>query len=420
MGEQNEFGAAPEAVESDGWSIVDGGMERESAADLAATLAADNPTPEPKDDPTADDRDAAGNDEATGDVAKPASGDSAAPAGDDAKPAASAQPAKQRPIERRVSEIRAEINALTGQRHRTKAEAEAAKMELADLQRKLEVARLDLAKAKSGQQPDGKSDAEPAAKPGAKAAPADDAALKRPSWKEFDAAGKDWDEFLEAQDAYLEARIEQSTGKAKAAFQSELDKLRQDADATAHEARIDGEHRARIAAAKSAHADFADAISNLKEVEATPFMEDVVRMHSDGAELLYQLGKNPDAAAVLASYDFTQEMFNAVMASKNPAGVLLALASDPDEFARLRALPSAQAMFALGALDARQSASGTRERPATRGASVSNAPAPIRPVGSGSKAPADDDNADDDEMPYEQWKAREDARDAKKHRIGAY
>jgi hypothetical protein len=416
MGEQdNEFGAAPEAVSSDGWNIVDGGMERESAEDLAATLAADNPTADPAadaEDQTAEDRAAAGNDEAAGDVTKPARA-GASSAGNPAKPAASAPAAKQRPIERRVSELRAEINSLTGQRHRTRAEAEAAKMELADLQRKLEVARLDLAK---GHKTDGdkQDEAAPvAAKPAY-------GALKRPVWKEFDAEGKDWDEFLEAQDAYLEARIEQSTGKTQAAFQAELDRLRQDADSAAHEARIAGEHGARVRAAKSAHPDFAEAIANLRDVEQTPFMADVVRMHSDGAELLYQLGKNPDAASVLTSFDFTREMFNAVMESKNPAGVLLALASDPDEFARLRALPASQVMFALGALDARSSASGTRERPATRGASISNAPAPIRPVGGVGKAPADDDDANDDELPYEQWKAREDARDAKKHRIGAY
>ncbi|MHB1260337.1 MAG: hypothetical protein ACYC2H_01335 [Thermoplasmatota archaeon] len=410
MGEQdndNDFGKAPDVATSGDWNIVDGGMEREGSDSLASTLAADNET---KDDAA----ETPGNEEASGD----GSGTEEPVVEATAKPAAEPEK-KQRPIERRVGELKAEINALSGQRHRTRAEATAAREELDQLKRDLVAAKAELATLKKGAEPSG---GDRDTEGGSKKTAAGDGALKKPVWKEFDEADKTWDEFLDAQDAYFEAKIEATTGKAQAAFQAELDKLRQDADSQAHETRVNTEHRARLTVARAAHADFNDAISNLKDVDQTPFMADVVRMHSDGAELLYQLGKHPEEAAILTSLDFTTTMFNAVMESKNPASVLLTLASDPDEFARIRSMPPAQAMFALGALDARhaQSASGTRERPATKGASVSNAPAPIRPVGSGGKAPAADDNADDDDIPFEKWHARETARDAKKSRMGAY
>lgn len=408
-----DFGAEPGTAQEGDWNIVDGGMERESSEQLQQSLKDDEPVTPPPD---------AGSDEGV------ESGDgivSPAAAAADAKPAAETPKAGKsgrEKIEKRIEELKAEINSYTGQKHRTRAEAEAARREAEVAKRELEEARKEL-EAVRGKLKSGKVDDEPAGdKPAAKADAAQKTTggLKRPVWKEFDEAGKDWDDFLAAQDEYLEARIEESTGKAREALQAELDRIRQDADQTAHETRISTEHRTRVAATKAAHADFGEAIDALRDVPETPFMRDVVRMHDQGGELLYQLGKNPEEALVLTSLDFTVDMFNAVMESKNPAAVLLALARDTDEFARIRSLPPAQAMFALGALDARHSsASASRERPASRGASVSSAPDPIRPVGGVSKASAGDDD-DDENVPYEVWKAREDARDRKKSQAGAY
>lgn len=413
--ETNQFAATPETASEGGWNIVDGGQERETAEQLADTLRSDDaPQGDEPVQPEGDQQAAASDQQADGD-------DKPTPAPVKAKPAQTPAPKGKRTMEGRVAELRDEVNTLTRTKYQTRREAEQAQRELADLHKKLEDAKRQLAggSTPASTAPDQSATPSGAAAPGKPAV-----ATAKPVWKEFDEAGKSWDDYLEAQEAYLDARIEASTGIVKQQFEEQLERLRADSDAQAHQARVDGEHKARIAATRTKYADeWPTIIENLKQVDVTPFLEDVIKGHPNGGELYVALGRNAEAAAILSTLDMTREMFNAAMASDDPSALLIHLATEEGEFDRIRQMPASAASYALGVLSARLSSTTAPARengPRPKGAPISKAAPPIRPVGAGSTASVEDGEGDEDGLTIEQWVARENKRDREKARTGAY
>lgn len=382
-----DFAASPITTSENDWKIEDGGMEREAPEDVARTLAdndepaspaGDTPAPEQAATTTSEPADADGNVEST--AATPQTSK-------DAKPATAEKP--KRTLEGRKAELLAEISRLTAQKHTLKREIEGsarpAPVRQATPQREQAAAPVE--------------------------------GLKKPVWSEFESENKTWDEYVDAQDAYLEARIGAATqGTVKAALERELVSLRADNERQAHDARIDAEFKTRMQAVRAAHKDeWAEIQENLKPIEASDFIADVVRLHPSGPELYYRMGKNPEAASILNSFEWTNTMFDAVMASDDPSAMLLHLAENEGEFERIRQMPSAAALFALGALSRSLDSSQARangSRP--RGTTISKAPAPIRPVGSASVAPSDSD--DDDDADYLSWFRKENQRDQERTR----
>lgn len=400
-----DFGTDPTVTSEDGWQITDGGMERETTEQVAEVLASrdDDAQPAPATEPDAAvEPDEAVEPDPTVQGAKPVT---------PSKPVEAAKPAQagekpKRTLSGRVEELRREVSGITAEKHRERKELDELRAEKQRLQRELTEMR------------GGKPADKPAEKPAAAAAPAGN--LKRPVWKEYEEADKSWDEYLADQDAYLEQRIERSTGEIKAAFQRDLDALRDRSEQDANEARVESAYRARLSAVREAHKDeWPEIIAAVKDIEVTPFIEDVVRLHPAGADLFYQMGKDPDAAQMLNTFEWTTTMFDAVMGVDNPSALLLHLANTEGEFERIRRMTPAQASFALGVLSSRLSepaparANGSRPQ----GKAISKAPAPIRPVGSASTA-SDTAAESDDDDDILSWVNRENERDRKNAQSG--
>lgn len=391
-----DFASAPEVVAEDGWTITDGGQERETADEIREALA-----PEATDAPAAES--AAPDTEDTDQGSDDGNERQAAPAKRDEAPA----PKPKRTAASRVAELQDEISRHTRTKHDTLREVTAAEARLRELEAKLAAAESKAA----GTAPE---------TPAQTATPATDGTLKRPVWKDYESQGKEWDDFLADQEAYLDAKIEQSTGVVKTQFEAQLRELQERSQDQVAETRVSAQHQARMAVVKASHPDFADAMAAIKTVPQSDFLRDVVRMHPSGGEFLYQLGKHPEEAAIIASLDLSVTMFDAAMRTDDPSALLLHLARESDEFAEIRSMPSAEQAFALGALSARLSSSPAPRASGSRGSgtSVSKAAAPIRPVGTHSKAQEPDADGDESED-YADWFARENDRDAKRRGLGA-
>lgn len=212
---------------------------------------------------------------------------------------------------------------------------------------------------------------------------------EKPVWKAFDEAGKSWDDFVEAQDVYVEAKVARQAWDLEQRVNSrvaQIEKSVKDGQRVSAEEKVTTTFVARRDEFKRTHPDFDTVIEALDGPEFsdqhTTFLHDVATLHERGPEILYELGKRPDDAAALVAYDWTQTMFDAVMASSNPSAMLLHFASNEADFERIVQMPPPKALLALGALDARLSTpADTRAHGSRTAVPVSKAPAPIRPMG---------------------------------------
>lgn len=361
------------------WELEDVGRVRATPEEVARDLAADFDTPAPPmpdadgdtveapAKPAEDHQDHDSLDE------EPEDGDPPAPKVEEPKPPKE----NKRSIDGRIKTKQAELGRIA-------AEVRAETARLARLRAEAAVA-TEPAKA-DDQAP------KPAAAPDADA-------LKKPVWAEFEAADKSWDDFLAAQDAYADAKIAAIEAKLDQKLQAtEQQRVERDA-----EVRVDAVFTARMDAAKAAHEDFDVAVDGWDEVPVVPFLRDAVKWHPKGAEMYYQIGKQPEVAAVLGSLTYTAEMMDAVMASPDPTAMLVHLAENPAEYERLVQLPARQALVAFGALDARLQAASSSAPVAPsrvdgsqkRAVPVSKATPPIRPVAGGSRPTSTTDDPDD-------------------------
>lgn len=212
---------------------------------------------------------------------------------------------------------------------------------------------------------------------------------EKPVWKAFDEAGKSWDEFLEAREAYDDAKLARRTWELEQNVSSRVERIErslQDQKRLAADERVATTFVARRDEFKRTHPDYDEVIDVLDAPEFSSehgtFLHDVATLHDRGPEILYELAKRPDEAAVLVSYPWTQTMFDAVMASTNPSAMLLHFASHEAEFDKIVQMPPPKALLALGALEVRLSTPVASRASGSRTAGpVSTAPAPIRPTG---------------------------------------
>jgi hypothetical protein len=105
-------------------------------------------------------------------------------------------------------------------------------------------------------------------------------------------------------------------------------------------------HTKRVEKGRAAHADWEDVVGN-PDIKTSPPMEDAILYSPVGEEVMYYLGKNPDDAA------------------------------------RIYALPPALALKEMGKIEARVEAALVKPGPTSRGPAV-RTPPPIVPVGGGS------------------------------------
>jgi hypothetical protein len=222
----------------------------------------------------------------------------------------------------------------------------------------------------------------------------------RPSWKDFEAQGKSYDEFEQAKDEWVLAEAE---SRALARIEARQQEERQAAEKDKHaefERAQTRQYAERLDAFKAAHPDYEQVVANLDDLEPPEFVEDVIKLHPKGLDVLYHLGQYPDLAEALedAVDTLTNPMFDAVMTSDNPAAFIAALASDASERTRIARLSPRQQLVELGRFEARLSASANGSRRPVPGSKA--APPPSHRAGSHSAgatraSSADSESVDD-------------------------
>ena len=148
-----------------------------------------------------------------------------------------------------------------------------------------------------------------------------------------------WEDYVRA-DVVYNTRQEVLRLQKEAEEKSAAEKRQQETQA------VLAEHAKRVEKGRAAHADWEEVVGNPR-IKTSPPMEDSILYSPVGEEVMYYLGKNPDEAA------------------------------------RIYALPPALALKEMGKVEARVEAALTKTGPAARGPAV-RTPPPIVPVGGGS------------------------------------
>lgn len=276
-----------------------------------------------------------------------------APAGDKEK--------KKQTASERVAEIQSRIAAETKALHDTRREREAEQAELDRVKKERET----IAKPAEGE---------------AKAKPTTDDEI--PVWSKWEEEEKgSFDEFLAVRDTALLKKAKGELEQAQAIEQHD----RQEREFAAA-------HAKRIEKIQGEHPDFLEKVrTNLADVPSSPFIDLVVQHHEAGPELLYHFANNPDDARIAATLIPSRPIADAIMRSDAPVELLAYFTQHQGEFERLSKLHPASALVALGELKAQLKSANTGSLATVP--TVSNAKAPIRPVGGSqkptSKAPDD-------------------------------
>jgi hypothetical protein len=147
------------------------------------------------------------------------------------------------------------------------------------------------------------------------------------------------------------------------------------------------QHDARMAAARTVHADYDAVIAANEDLRVPPALYQAIPFSPVGAEVMYHLAKNPDVADALLDLPISAPMRDAIMDSTATLApkLLSYLAEHPDECKRIASTPDPRAQLrAMGRLEARLDVALSGPTPAAK--PVSNAPPPIKPVGSSATA----------------------------------
>lgn len=229
----------------------------------------------------------------------------------------------------RARTIQAEIHQLTAQKYATRQEIEQARAEMEQLQAQREALFLEEQRRAAAPPPDSK-------KPESK---------DFETFEQYTEALADWRAVQAEQKAVAEAtkRFEEKFAEERARYDADRQQQQQQA--------IFAQHQSRIEAARTAHPDFDDAVSQALDLPTNPMMDTHIVRSNLGGELMHYL------------------------------------ATHPDECARIAALPAGPTLVELGRLEARIEA--VKSGPAPTRSPVSRAQPPIKPVG-GASGSADD------------------------------
>lgn len=274
----------------------------------------------------------------------------------------------------RKAVLQAEFNALTKQREDARRAFDAEEAERAAKRRQAPAAS--------------ETPATPAA--ASKATPEDG----EPDWDQYEEAGKPFSQYQKDHSAWLrkvltaeaDVRAERKAGEIVSA---ERERAMAVADVARQEARLD--------AIKAKKPDFEERVAaNLADVPQTPVMAAVVRNHPAGYELLDHLADHPAEAQILATFQWTRPMMDALKASPDPTPLLSYWANHPEDQARVAHLDPVSALMALGRLAAELSGPGANNG-SPRQTSLTTAKPPIRPLGATRSATTD---REDDDIPF--------------------
>lgn len=227
--------------------------------------------------------------------------------------------------------------------------------------------------------------------------PDPDIIAKRPRWSQFDAAGKTYEEYEEADTAWLQQ------------FQAHV---RRQAESSVQASREATAHDMRIADARQRYTDFNETVKATQGIPATPFLEHLIKEHPKGLDVLYRIGKDPETAQVLSaltSPEIDQRgvlplFYQAFMdqPAVDPTPVLSYLADNPEEAQDIMSMTPRLALVALGKLIATV---GTGAKTSTGSPRpTKKSPVPFTPVDGGSSMSAGaDDPEPGDDRPDDEW-----------------
>lgn len=269
-------------------------------------------------------------------------------------------PKKPGKMQVRHDELQARVHALTRDRLALSGQIEA------------EQRRLDELKAQADALAAGKAPA-PAdgVKAPASAVPADD---QKPTWRAFEDAGKTFDEYEEARDAWQQRQHQRDIEAAIAKTQAKLDADRKaQADAAAQtdaHARSVATVQSHVQALSAEDPDIAAALQtdDFLDMPRTPFLSALLTLHPAGKDVMRHLALNPaDGYAFADLGPLSAPMMEAFKATQDPVKLLAALANNPSKAQQIRQMGDYAAMRALIALetsapDAKTGSSGAAPR----------------------------------------------------------
>ena len=267
-----------------------------------------------------------------------------------AKDTAAAEPKPdQSTPEGRKASLQAEINALTREKHQTKAEKEAAAAELAELRAELARAQAEVT---AGKRKAPEHEAAAAPKVERKAEPVEDDFEDFRDWVKAHAAWTREQAKLDAEEilASREAAAEAARQTAETTRQSE--------SFVAARRELATHHQARIATYQRAHPEFAPLMDKAAALPTNPAMDEHI-LHSEmGPALMHYLAEHPEECETIANLGFG---------------------------------PS---LIALGKLEGRleKEAAATAKSGSERRPAVSQAHPPVSPVGGTREIATDDDD----------------------------
>ena len=238
--------------------------------------------------------------------------------------------------------FQARIDELTGQRHSTERELAAERSRREDLERR--IAALESPKTAAA----------PAEAASAAAPPTDDGLPDPPKYVDYETD----EDYTAAVKEYKARTSDVINARIAATIDARLATERDASGRAEYQRTID----ARLAAMNAAHPDFHELIEanaeTFKDVK-NPFIQDIVQNTDDGAEFLYDLASDPDAALALGALPLpTRPLADAVRDSPAARTLMKHFATPEgrEDFLRLRALPPISVLREVGRLEERLTA----------------------------------------------------------------
>lgn len=256
----------------------------------------------------------------------------------DAKAEADKAEKKSKPLSRRIAEEQGRLREARRSRGDEERLAETVRRTRVEEERRVEALRREVAELETQRQAAAEGKVE-----GRVATP-----TERPKWADYDTAGKSFEEYEEAKEAWVLAQTERRLEDVK---RTELAQAEARAAAATQQA-FAATVQARIDAARETHPDFDDAVEALRDIETEKalFLHDAITLHQQGGEIMYYLAKNVDTVAKpLADATLTHPMFDALQETSKPTELLGYFAAHPEEVERIARLPNyPSALLALG------------------------------------------------------------------------